>query len=200
MIFRCLAESSVEPLTLDEVKLHCRLSTADTVEDSLLTSLIKSVRQQGENITKRAFCPHTYQLTFDAFPDGGITLPMAPLSTLSTDITITYTDSSGAAQTLSATAYTIDNRSEPGYLAPSSDNDWPDADDTINSVTIQYVAGYPLDAGVATTPDAIKTWMKVRIGTLYEHRESVAIDRGSMLEVPRTFIDGLLDPYCLVEV
>lgn len=201
MIWRCIAESSVEPVSVHDCKLFMRLSTADTAEDALIEGLEKSARMVGENMTKRAFVPHTYQLTFDEFPDGGITLPQAPLSTLSNDVTITYVDSSGANQTLSGTAYSIDDRTEPGYLTPSSDNDWPDTNDQINAVTIQYVAGYPLSGGSPTTPDAIKTWIKMRVASMYENREAIMVDqRAGLVELPRTFVDGLLDPYCIVEV
>jgi uncharacterized phiE125 gp8 family phage protein len=201
MILKLISQSTVTPLSLDEVKMHLRLSTASTVEDPLLIALVKSAAAVGENMCMRPFTPHTYQLSLDSFPAEGITLPWgSPLSTDAGDVVITYVDSSGAAQTLSSTAFTIDDQSQPAFLTPSSDNDWPETEDQINAVTVRYVAGYPISGGDPTTPEAIKSWMKLQVGSLYEHREAavIAIGSGSVQAMP--FVDGLLDPYRLLEV
>ena len=43
-------------------------------------------------------------------------------------------------------------------------------------------------------PEGIRNWILIRVGSLYENREEVAIlNRGKVEELP--FIDGLLDPY-----
>ncbi len=56
---------------------------------------------------------------------------------------------------------------------------------------IRYRAGYE-DA--AAVPAMIKRWLLVAINTMYENRESVVT--GTIVsEVPRTFVDGCLDPY-----
>ena len=55
------------------------------------------------------------------------------------------------------------------------------------------------DAGSGTSlvgvvPEGIKSWMKIRINTLYEQRSDVAIlDRGKVEPLP--YVDRLLDPY-----
>ncbi len=102
---------------------------------------------------------------------------------------------------MSATGYSVDTASEPAFITTSSDNDWPDTMDQINAVTIQYIAGYPLSgASTATTPTGIKAWMNLQIGSLYEHRESLAVDRSNaVMEFPRSFVDGLLDPFVIDE-
>lgn len=49
---------------------------------------------------------------------------------------------------------------------------------------------------VGEIPAAIINWMLVRIGSLYENREEVALlNRGKIQELP--FVDGLLDPWCV---
>ena len=48
---------------------------------------------------------------------------------------------------------------------------------------------------VGVVPEGIKSWMKVRIGALYQHREEIATTgRGTKIE-PLPFMDRLLDPY-----
>ncbi len=58
------------------------------------------------------------------------------------------------------------------------------------------------DAGSGTSlvgvvPEGIKSWMKIRMNTLYEERSDVAIlDRGKVEPLP--YVDRLLDPYKVV--
>ena len=40
-------------------------------------------------------------------------------------------------------------------------------------------------------PEGIKSWIKLRVGSLYAHREEVS--RTGIASLP--FVDGLLDPY-----
>ena len=51
-------------------------------------------------------------------------------------------------------------------------------------------AGYPAER----FPEPIRQWMLVRIGTLYEQRESFAVG-SNFNEFGRSFVDCLLDPY-----
>ncbi|WP_439891598.1 head-tail connector protein [Ralstonia sp. 25C] len=68
--------------------------------------------------------------------------------------------------------------------------------------TVNNAAGSPVtfsDSGSGTNycgvvPEGIRNWILIRVGSLYENREEVAIlNRGKVEELP--FIDGLLDPY-----
>lgn len=47
---------------------------------------------------------------------------------------------------------------------------------------------------IGVVPDGIRSWMLLRVGSLYENREEVAIlNRGKVELLP--YVDGLLDPY-----
>ena len=46
-------------------------------------------------------------------------------------------------------------------------------------------------------PEGIKSWIKLRVGSLYAHREEVALLARGKIE-PLPFIDGLLDPFKVV--
>lgn len=47
---------------------------------------------------------------------------------------------------------------------------------------------------IGVVPDGIRSWMLLRVGSLYENREEVAImQKGGIKELP--YVDGLLDPY-----
>ncbi len=84
--------------------------------------------------------------------------------------------------------YQLDVHSEPARLTPAYGATWPATRDQANAVLIRYEAGY---ADAASVPAQIKTWMLLRIGMLYENRESVS---GMTLnELP--YVDTLLEPY-----
>jgi hypothetical protein len=68
---------------------------------------------------------------------------------------------------------------------------WPIALPQIGAVSVIFDAGY---GDASAVPEGIKTWIKLRLGSLYVHREEVAsMTRGRIDPLP--FIDGLLDPY-----
>ena len=71
------------------------------------------------------------------------------------------------------------------WLAPTPMIALPEA----GAIAVNYTAGYGA-AGVSV-PQGIISWMLLRIGMLYEHREQVA--DGQLTPLPH--VDGLLDPY-----
>ena len=75
------------------------------------------------------------------------------------------------------------------------------------SYTLSLAAGgAPIaftDAGSGTAllgvvPEGIKSWMKLRVGTLYQHREEYFTSEKSGKVLPLPFVDRLLDPYKVV--
>ena len=204
MILARTSESSTagEPVTLDEIKLHLRLSTSDTSEDPLLNALIKTARQYAENHTKRCLIPSEYTIKMDAFPNGtnGIELRRPPISSSASDVAITYVEdtTAGNTTTVPTTFYTVDYRSEPGLIFPAYDNSWSDIEprEQHHAITITYKTGYSTSVGV---PETIKTWMKLRVGMMYENRESIVISN-MIFKFDHAYIDGLLDPYTLIRI
>lgn len=197
MILALTSESSVEPVTLKEMKFFLRLDESEsTAEDPYLNSLISGARKEAENKTKRSLVTASRKLIFDDFENSTQTLllPRPPLSTSSSNVTITYTksDTAGSSTTVNATSITIDSDSEPGRIFPAFNNTWPtDIQDQQNSVTIAYVTGYTTSNPV---PEPIKTWIKMRAGEFYESREPFEV--GAIISNHnRSHVDGLLDGY-----
>lgn len=202
MTLRVVTDATAEPVSIAELKLHLRLSTVSTVEDSLLTGMEKAARTYAENYMKRPCLPQTFKKVMDSFPDE-IILPRAPLSTNSTDVVITYLDAaSGDSTTLSSTVYDIDVDAEPGRIFLRDGQEWPDHWTARNAVQVQFVAGFPLSSsGAAQCPDDIKAWIMMRVAAMYEHREPITIAQSNgLIEVPRSFVDGLLDRHVLIDV
>jgi len=70
---------SVEPVTLDQAKLHLRVDSSD--DNTLITALITTARQLAERETKRAFITQTWELHLDrALPE--VEIPKPPLQSV----------------------------------------------------------------------------------------------------------------------
>lgn len=194
--------SSTEPVTLAEIKTHLRIpSTSEggsTNEDTLLSAYISVARKQCELITKRQIVRAGWQLIFRDFPSstGAITLPRPPISSSAGDITITFIEDStvGNTTTIPSTCYTVDYNSSPGRVFPINGNSWSNYSprDQLNAITINYVSGN--DTAI---PEELKTWIKMRVGVLYEYREPITTD--NYKELPFSFVDGLLDQYRVID-
>lgn len=203
-ILKLVSESTFEPVTVAELKTFLRIDSTDSAsEDTLLASYITASRQHAENLTKRSLVVATRQLIIDDFDHSTavVSLPRPPLSTASSNVTITYIKdtTAGDTTTVGSTVFNVDSNNEPGEIYPVFDGEWPDdIRDERNAVTIQYVSGYVNTSSVRPTPEGIKTWIKLRAGQMYEFREPL-IDV-AVHELPRSYIDGLLDPYCIPTV
>ena len=186
-MLKLISGPSSEPVTLAELKAQCRVE--HSAEDDLLTAYGIAARQQCESILERALITQTWARMLDCFPWSEIELGKPPVQAITS---ITYVDTSGATQTLSSSAYVLDpTGEEPGFVLPAYGYTWPTTLDTAGAVTITFTCGY---GAAAAVPDAIKTWIRMRVATLYRFRESIGAGM-SMQEVPSRHLDGLLDPY-----
>lgn len=188
---------AAEPITLVEAKLHLRVDITD--DDTYISSLIAAARGYCENYTSRQFVTATYDFRLDNFPqnmgdefsgkilsseDLIIRLPKAPLQSVSY---IKYIDLDGNEQTLGASYYIVDEKSEPARIALAYNQVWPDTREIINAVTIRFVCGY---GAYTTVPESIKSAMKLLIGHWYENREEI-ITGTIVSKIPRA-VDSLL--------
>lgn len=183
------------PLTLDEAKAHCRVTTAD--EDALINELIKAATSELETRCQRTLCETGWSAKFDGFPEI-VLLRHPPVLAVSS---ITYIDAAGATQTLAASDYVVDLTAEPARITAAPGKVWPVTQPgRIASVTVNYTAGY-LAGGTAqqqrdAVPRDLRSWLLIRVATLYENRESVTF---ASAPFNITALDGLWQPYRVIE-
>jgi uncharacterized phiE125 gp8 family phage protein len=196
-----------EPVSLADAKLHLRVDFTD--DDALITALISAARQAAETLTGRQIVTARWKLVLDSFPGPSLigvpagtpfSLPghaiLLPRSPLQSVVAIQYLDMAGVLQTMPATDYTVDAACEPARITPVFGKIWPISLPQIGAVSVIFDAGF---GPAASVPEGIKSWVKLRVGSLYAHREEVAlINRGKIEALP--FIDGLLDPFKVVTV
>lgn len=168
------------PVTLAEAKAQCRVTSSD--EDTKLNDFIAAATDYVEQYLGRSIISQTWRLTLDKFSDT-ILLPRGPVQSVSS---IKYDDANGAEQTLAGAVYTLDSASDPQWVVRNSDSSWPTINDAVNSVRIEYVAGY------AAVPASIKHAILLIIGQWYDNREAVA---PSSMATPEHAVRALLSNY-----
>lgn len=162
---------TIEPLTLDEVRDHLRVTVSD--DDAYLDALIVAVRQAMEDDLSKALLTQTRKLRLDGWPKSGrIYLPRPPLQSVTS---IAYVDPDGATQTLSASVYQVvgarttpDPDAPTAYITPAYGQTWPSIRLVPETITVTYVCGWVARGYI---PQPIRQAMLVAIADLYEQRE-----------------------------
>ena len=167
---------ATEPLTLANAKAHLRVDVTD--DDTLITSLITVAREEAEHLTGQSLATQTLQLRASTFDD--LVLQRGPVQSVSW---VKYQDASNAQQTLSGSVYYLDSSGAEPVIRLAYGQSWPTIYEQEGGVLVQYVAGF------TDCPLPVIQWMKLRIGTLYEVRES-ASERPA---IDMHWVDRLLD-------
>lgn len=154
-----------EPVTLEEAKAHLNIPSAITDWDSLITRQIATARQYVEDFVGCCLVTTTLQEYFDEFPCDWLELSRFPISSVTH---VKYTDADGDQQTWNATLYNTDKVSKQGRIAPKPSQTWPVNDDSLNSVLVEYVAGF---GAAADVPELYKQAILLTVGHLFENRE-----------------------------
>jgi uncharacterized phiE125 gp8 family phage protein len=157
-----------EPVTIDEVKTHCRVDHDD--EDLLLLEMIQSARESAEKLNGRVFINQTWTLKMDGFPGSEIELRKLPIQSVSS---VKYIDENGVLQTVSTADYVVDLSGITPRIYLAYDASWPVPRSEPNAVRVEFVAGYG-DEG-SDVPANYRSWILLRVGELYAHREGTVV-------------------------
>lgn len=200
-----IAEPAIEPVSLIEAKGHLKIDADMTEDDWLISMLIKTARRFAEKYTSRSLITQGWQIVLDAFPgyrsptyfqlpgsaiqlEGStIVIRNGPVTSITS---VSYVDMDGNWQTMPQTDYLFDPSGLVQRVSPAYGKTWPISRSQIASVKINYQSGF--GATPDKVPDSFRQWMLLRLNTLYENREEVAIlGRGKVDPLP--FVDSLLD-------
>lgn len=187
---RRIAAPTFEPVSLDEAKLHLRVDHAD--EDAAIDALIVTARNEVERVGWLSVCSQSWRLHLTGWPDAPVILPRHPIQSITS---VKWYDSSDTQQTLASTTYALvpDAGCDARLYLAGGGQAWPTAElsDRQYPIVVEYVAGWTAD----TIPAAIKHYMLMLIGSLYEHRESTVMVPGVSMAIEMPFVDGLIDEY-----
>lgn len=171
MYLRLVTPPTIEPVTLEEAKLHLRVD--GTEEDNLITALITAARQKAEDYTRRAFITQTREFALDS-ACGVLYLPRPPVQAVEA---ITVDGVAVAAENYALVSPDVLHIKVPLYAANPG------------GVVIRYRAGYgdtPVDV-----PQAIRRAILTLVAHLHEHRGD------EVIEMPPA-VKELLRPYRVV--
>lgn len=184
MALKLITAATALAVDLASAKAHLRVTASD--DDTLITAMITAATETAEQLTGLAIMPQTWELTLDAFPDA-FELTRVPAASVTS---LKYYDADGVLTTMDGASYTLDIADDYGfaYVVPAYGTEWSAARDQINAVVVRYVAGY---ANAAAVPQAIKSWILLKVGAMYENRELEGIAQTHKIG----FADHLLDRF-----
>ncbi len=177
------------PVTLVECKAHLRVD--DSTDDTLLTAMLTAAVANCEHITGRAIITQKWQTTLDEFPCDGV-IPLSRATVTAVD-SVKYYDGDGVQTTISSSVYQLVAGDYAADVREAYGQTWPTPREQAEAVQVIFSCGY---ANAAAVPEPIKAWIKLRVGAMYENRESTVVVVGgrlTLVELP--FVDSLLDPY-----
>jgi uncharacterized phiE125 gp8 family phage protein len=195
---RRIAGPDVEPVTLAQARLQCKLDADLTAEDELIRDIyIPAAREAAELYCKQTWVESTWLLTLCGFPDcddNRIVLPMGPVIDV---VRVSYVDQQGTAQQITDYQGSLD--AVPAFILPPFNQGWPTARGVSSAVQIEYRAGYasggsPTDA--SRVPAGVKHAMLFLIGFWFENREVVNIGNITS-QLPYGWEDALF-PYRVI--
>jgi uncharacterized phiE125 gp8 family phage protein len=181
------SDSSTEPLSLDAAKEHLRVVDV-TDDDDYITALITAARHTVEKATRRAlWTGQTWQAGYQDFGSfstvrGRLSIPKPPLASISS---VQYYDSDNALQTVSSSAYVVDDSgSDRAIIGFTSDFSLPTLScDYAAPVRVTFTAGY---ADADAMPNGLVGAMKYLIQHFYDNRSPVGINV-NLTEMPISF-------------
>jgi uncharacterized phiE125 gp8 family phage protein len=176
---------ALTPVTLAEAKSHLRVTGTD--ENDIITNMIDSATYWAESYTGYKLLDQKWIYYLDKFPVGDIVVPFPPLIAVTY---VKYYNSSDVLTTLTEdTDYRVDIKSIPGRIEVI--NSWPGSYDKVNAVEIKFQCGYAAASGIE---EDIRSAILMRIGDLYENRQSSYVSTG-----PLSAIDGTLTAKSLLD-
>lgn len=162
---------AVEPLSLEEMRLHLRLD--DTQEDDLVGSLIKATRLMLEAATRLKFVSQNWRLSIAQVPAGrAIRVPLAPV--LSVDAVRVF-DAAGVEALVDPARYQLRRGSEPALVALK-----PGFPDAPGGIEVDLTAGFGPSA--IDVPEPLRQAARMLVAYWFEHRGDEAHQRAQLPE------------------
>lgn len=204
MGLQLLSKPVNEPVTLDEVLAHCRVTT--DLEDGLIQGYAVAARELVENDTGRALITQRWRYTVDmgwptvkasgrdaddVFDTSGagrsgrrkrIVMPRPPFQSIDA---FNYVAWGGSAAALDPSQY-ISYLSDTGeqYVEPAYNVVWPMLQRQPACITLDVTCGYGDDPG--DVPEVLRHAIKMQAGYWFEYRVPIAEAR-SVTELSENF-------------
>jgi len=181
MSLTLLSPAASEPITLQELKDHLRITHND--EDVAINGYLVAAVRAIEARASIAMLTQSWRLALDCVPEETVFLPISPAASIGAVVII---DSDGVPQPVLSETYVFAAGS-PGRLRRVAP--WPRPGVSVAGVQIDFTAGY---ADAASVPAPLKQAVRMLAAHFYERREALSETR--LYAVPQT-VDALIAPY-----
>lgn len=181
---------AVEPVTLAEAKLFCRIDT--DADDALVTALIIAARQTVEKQTGRALIEQSWAASLDRLPNA-LTFELAYRPIMSVTSIRAYNDDDTFDSIDVSTGIVLDGAN--GRISLKDSAAAIVGDRPTNVYQIVYKAGY--GATAASAPEWAKLAIKQTVAHWYEHRGDSP--EKAMASIPFG-AKMLIDQNCVIEL
>ncbi|MGB0443323.1 MAG: head-tail connector protein [Flavobacteriaceae bacterium] len=182
MAYKVTIHPTIEPITLTEAKNHLKMDEI-TVDDDLITALIKAAREDVEASLNRKLVDTRIVEYYSGWGKDvkyGECLRLS-LSPILEVMQIDYTDKDGNNQSLATDQYQNSLVVEPHYIYSGVGKTFPTLQaGAANPVRVTYRAGYGTAA--SDVPSVIKQAILLQIGYLYDNRDDKARTFGTASE------------------
>ncbi len=156
------AAPAVEPVSLDELKRHCRVTSDE--DDPDLLDMITAARQQLEEFCWSAFISQTWDYWFDGFSDRMV-IPRPPLLSVSK---FQYADNDGTLVDVGATVYELGAEHQLPFVRLQYQQTWPTTRGYRDDIYMRVTSGY--GATAASVPMPIRHAIKLLAALMYMNR------------------------------
>jgi uncharacterized phiE125 gp8 family phage protein len=160
------AAPGATPVSLTEVKAHCRVDGTDS--DTVLTLLLAAAVSHLDGwsgILGRCMVTQSWRQDFGGFASC-LRLPLGPVASITS---VQYYDAANAQQTLSTDVYTLRSDALGAYVDLKVGQSWPSSYTRPDAVSVTYVAG----TDAAEVPAALKAAILLMVSHWNENREAV---------------------------
>lgn len=165
---------AIEPLTLDDAKLHMRVDSTD--DDTLISALITAARNKIEGYTQRTLITQTWEYVLD-MPNNKQRIPQPPLQRINN---ITLIDTDGSKSIIDPTTYIVDTSGTYGRITPTKASRLAFVDPDLWRGIWPWHRGFAsfiinFDCGYGDTSDkvpaALVEAIRLYVDLLYDNRE-----------------------------
>lgn len=166
---------SESPVSLLEAKAHLRVDGSE--EDTLIAALLAAAvghLDGWSGILGRCIMSQTWRQDMSQFPTC-IRLPFPDVQS----VTVAYTNTAAAVQTVSASGYHLVNRTDGAFIELASGAAWPATATQPDAVRVTMVCGY------STVPAGLKAAVLLHIAAMFENRE--AIGSNTLVALPLAY-------------
>jgi uncharacterized phiE125 gp8 family phage protein len=181
-------EPAIEPVALDEAKLHLRVSSED--EDTTIAGLIAAARGFVEDRTRRALIDQGWRTVLDAWPASATVILRPPPVTAIEGVTL-Y-DALGEATNLGPESWRLVAGTGPATLTLGL----VDPGRAANGIEIDYATGY--GATAAEVPAPLRHAVLMLVAHWFENREAASL--GIVSSSVALGVDALVGPYRVVRL